>query len=383
MPEPFAPDYASSPGTYLSIVLDNLGLTQTDLSARTGLSAKHVNQIIKGSANVSPEVASQLEFATDVPAAIWASLDARHQALRAQARTRDKLAGSLDWLDKFDLKELYQRRVIPTADRSVGTIEALLRYFGISDPGGWDRVWKPSITSFRRSPSFAPDATSTTVWLRAGQVAASRIQTAPFDQKALLGAIPSLRALTEPEPLLALPRLQLAMAALGVAVVFVSEFDGCRASGATWWASPTKAVVLLSNRGKREDRFWFSFFHEIGHVLHHAKRDTFLDQNRSDDERDDLPPWAEAHMASAFLDDGSRDSKPEREADDFAAEALIPSEYRSIVPALTSKAAVVELAARIGVSSGIVAGRYQFETGDYRKYNALRRTVPDELFSAL
>jgi HTH-type transcriptional regulator/antitoxin HigA len=41
-------------------------------------------------------------------------------------------------------------------------------------------------------------------------------------------------------------------AATGVAVVYVREIDKSRISGATWWSSPTRAVIQLSDRYKSE-----------------------------------------------------------------------------------------------------------------------------------
>lgn len=374
----FQPDYSAPAGDYLQLILDRLGMTQSDLSARTGLSTKHINQIIKKGVTLSPETATQLEYATNVPAEVWAGLDARHQALQARERSMERFTGSLDWLDRFNLSELAKRGVISSASRSIETMQTLLRFFGISDPDGWDRVWRPSLTSFRRSPSFTPDATATTVWLRAGQRAAASCGAAPYDQRKLAASIDGLRELTKQEPAQALALVQARLAQVGVALVLIAEFDGCRASGATWWASPTKAVIVLSNRGKRDDRLWFSLFHELGHVLHHAKRDTFIDQTPPDDT--DRPPWAQPAPASVFIDDGSRDSVLEQEADDFAGTALIPAVWRSRIVSLGSPALLQSLADEIGVSPGVVAGRYQFETGDYKKFNDLRRTVPHEMF---
>jgi plasmid maintenance system antidote protein VapI/Zn-dependent peptidase ImmA (M78 family) len=376
----FKPDYATSAGAYLQIVLDELGMTQADLAARTGLSSKHINQIIKRGLTISPETATQLEYATDVPAETWAGLDARHQAFLARGRAAERFSTSLEWLDRFNLSELAKRGIIETTTRTVETMVAVLRFFGISDPEGWERVWRPSLTSFRRSPSFKPDTTATTIWLRAGQRAAARIETAPYDQRRLLGLIDELRGLTRRDPEEALPLVQELLAEAGVALVLVAEFDGCRASGATWWASPTKAVIILSNRGKREDRLWFSLFHELGHVLRHAKRDTFIDQTRADDS--DRPPWADPAPSSGFIDDGSRDSAIEQEADEFAGDALIPPALRGHVSSLSTPADVQRLADQIGVSPGVVAGRYQYETGDYRKFNSLRREVPQKMFLA-
>jgi HTH-type transcriptional regulator / antitoxin HigA len=380
----FNPDYQISAGDYLTVVLATLGLSQSDLAARTGLSTKHINQVIKRGATISPEIATHLEYATGVPAEAWAALDARYQAGQAREKTRRRLSASLSWLDRFNLPELAERHVISSAARTVTTMEQLLRYFAIADPEGWDRVWQPSLTSFRRSPAFQPDATATTVWLRAGQRAASQIDVTPYDTRTLQSGLEEVRRLTTLDASEALPALQHRMADFGVAVVYVAEFDGCRASGATWWTSPTKAVVALSNRGKKEDRFWFSFFHELGHVLHHAKRDTFLDQANGATEPDagDGPPWGDPPPRSGFIDDGSRDSRLEEEADSFASITLIPPTYAGRIAAIRSTQDVKDLAAAIGVSPGIVAGRYQYETRNYSKYNQLRRTVPHDLFLA-
>jgi HTH-type transcriptional regulator/antitoxin HigA len=237
------------------------------------------------------------------------------------------------------------------------------------------------MTSFRRSPSFKPDMTATTLWLRAGQRAAATIDAELYDQKALLSAIDEIRSFTQLEPADALSLVQARLAEVGVAVVLVAEFDKCRASGATWWASPSKAVIVLSNRGKREDRLWFSLFHELGHVLHHAKRDTFIDSTGAEEETDG-PPWAEPAPVSVLIDDGSRDSVLEQEADHFASVALIPDPWPAKIVTLATPKQVIDMAKEIGVSAGVVAGRFQFETGDFTKFNKLRRTVPHELFLA-
>lgn len=376
----FEPDYALGAGEHLGHVLVDLGMSQSDLAARTGISPKHINQLIKKNLPVTPETATQLEYATKIDAETWMSLDARYQALQAHQKTRQRLTADLDWLDQFNLKELAKRRIIPSAEKSVETIEALLRFFGISDTQGWNRVWQPSMATFRQSPSFRPDTTPTTIWLRAGQLAAQSLRTRPYDQRALVAAINELRALTRLEPSAGLQRAREVLAGVGIALVLVAEFDRCHASGATWWASKDKAVVMLSNRGKREDRLWFTLFHELGHVLLHAKRDTFIDTNGDSAGDGDGPPWAGPAPSSGFIDDGSRDSVIEQEADDYASDTLIPTSHRASIAHLRSEDDVRTLADAIGISAGIVAGRYQYETQNYRNFNKLRRTVPHELF---
>lgn len=55
------------------------------------------------------------------------------------------------------------------------------------------------------------------------------------------------------------------------------------------------------------------------------------------------------------------ESEPEREADQWSREFLIPSVYDGELAQLKSKADVVAFAARIGIHSGIVVGRWQHD----------------------
>jgi HTH-type transcriptional regulator/antitoxin HigA len=373
-------DYASPPGALLDTVLKTQGLSQADLADRTGLSTKYINQLIKRHVTLSADTAVRLEAVTSVPAEMWTRLEADYRAGEARAE-RDAAADHWTaWLENFRLPELKKRGIIPAGADPTETVVALLRFFGISDPGAWDKVWKPSLTRFRQSASFRPEIAPTTVWLRMGQRKANAISTAPYDANRLTELIPTLRTLTKSAPVDALPALRLECAKAGVAVVYASEITGCRASGATWWARPDKAVVLLSDRGKREDRFWFSFFHECGHLLKHAKRDTYLDQSGPDS---DEPPWEDAAPTSGFIDDDSRDSAIEREADDFATSTLIPDNARTRLLAASSEADIKSIADDLDIGPGVVAGRWQFETKNYTKFNALRRQLPADLFADL
>ncbi|MCH7749100.1 MAG: ImmA/IrrE family metallo-endopeptidase [Acidobacteria bacterium] len=133
-----------------------------------------------------------------------------------------------------------------------------------------------------------------------------------------------------------IPQLQKYCAESGVAVAVVRAPTGCRASGATRFLSRDKALLLLSFRYLTDDQFWFTFFHEAGHLLLHGCDELFL-------EGDDTPSNAE-----------------EQEANEFAARTLVPSEFLPSLLALDANAReVIRLAVRLGVSPGVVVGQLQ------------------------
>lgn len=74
------------PGAILQGRLDQLGMSQVELCRRSGLSTKHVNQIIKGAIGVSADIALVFERELGIPAMTWNHLDAAWRDTQARAR---------------------------------------------------------------------------------------------------------------------------------------------------------------------------------------------------------------------------------------------------------------------------------------------------------
>ncbi|SEQ97861.1 ImmA/IrrE family metallo-endopeptidase [Streptomyces radiopugnans] len=133
-------------------------------------------------------------------------------------------------------------------------------------------------------------------------------------------------------------------------------------SGVTRWLTPDKVGIALSDRFKKDDHFWFTVFHEIGHTLLHGKRLTFLDNTDRADER---------------TPEGDRS---EDEADTFAAQTLIPSEHNAAYRRLARRPMpfgnIEAFARQVGIAPGIVVGRLQHDGAlPWTHGNALKRTI--------
>jgi len=188
-----------------------------------------------------------------------------------------------------------------------------------------------------------PDPEALAFWLRKGQIEARQIECANFDSTRFLEALDEIRGLTRLDLNASWPTLEAKCAEAGVAVVLVQELPKTRASGATRWLTPSKALIQLSFRYKTDDHLWFSFFHEAAHVLLHQKRPIYLD-----------------------LLEGPRKaiSPEEKKADAFARDTLIPPDaFGRFISARTlfSKTDIRRFAQRIGVAPGIVVGRLQHD----------------------
>ncbi len=345
----FEPDYSLPPGTTLRSVIEKLGMSQSELALRSGLSLKHVNQIVHGFAPITPDTSLSLEKITGVPAQFWNNLEVNHRDRQARSRNREVTDDDKAWLASLPIRELERRRKLAKGLSPSSLLQEVCRFFGVANRETWERVWRAPLASFRRSPSFQSDMPALASWLRLGELEANDVQCLPFDAKKFRDSLREIRPLTCVDDFSDdLVRL---CASSGVAVVFVKEITGCRTSGAARWLSPSKGLIQLSDRYKRDDQFWFSFFHEAGHLLIHGKKETFV----SNDDHEDVA---------------------EEEADRFAATTLIPRTLESRISELHTRVDVKAFADEIGIAPGIVVGRLQKEgVISWSALNSLKRKL--------
>jgi addiction module HigA family antidote len=338
----YRPRFVSPPGETLLETIQALGLSQAGLALRVGMTRKTVNEIISGAAPITPQTAIRLENTTGVPAHFWLNRERDYQESLAREAEREMLASRVKWLKKFRLTHAFKFGWLAQQADPVEQVRALLQFFGIASPDEWAAVWeKPSVT-WRQSAAYTRDIYAISLWLRRGEIEAQAIQTTPFDSSRFKKALEAIRKGMSVDPKVFEPLLVENCRGTGVAVVFVPEIPGTRAYGAVKWLSPTRALIQLSLRGKTEDQLWFTFFHEAAHVLLHNKRGTILEFSNGA---------------------GGRVTKDEVEANEYAADILIPRDAWNgfhLVGVFTP-ARIQEFATKVRVTPGIVVGRLQHE----------------------
>lgn len=339
---PLTPDYSLPPGETISDLLDEQGMTQTDLARRLGISAKHLNQIIKQGHPLSAEISIGLERVFGVPTRFWLSRDANHRAFLAKQEETLKLEESIEWASLFPVADLKKLGFLPKGAKGTGLVEELLKFLGIATPDQWTC---PEV-SYRRSSAVKSNAHALSAWLRAGEHLAKEVDCEPFDARSFENVLTEIRDLTRSPVSEWMEPLVEKCAAAGVAVVVVPHFEGAPVNGATRWLRRDRALIQLSIRYRWEDIFWFTFFHEAGHVLKHRKKDFFLE----------LPPTKKDQDSGVTPELRVLES----EADEFASEVLIPPEHEYEMYGL-SLSDVPAFAEKIGVSPAIVIGRLQYD----------------------
>jgi addiction module HigA family antidote len=330
----YNPDYAVPPGETIREQMEHYGWSQQELATRLDTTPQTINRIFKGEQPITLETANKLERVLGAPARFWNNLELNYQEGLTKLADRQRLQSDLNWLKTIPVAELRKRQAIPVTKDQVEQLGNVLTFYGVGNVKAWRDLWEEPAVAARRSSCFASHPGAASAWLRLGQLQAQQRTCQPYDKARFTATLDEVRSFTNEPPETAVPKLIAQCATCGVAVALVPEMPKAPWSGATMWLTPEKVMILLNLRGKAEDKFWFSFFHEAGHVLHDSKKDL-------------------------LINDGSENDPREERANDCAAEKLIPQSYNERIRQATSEADIKKLAVEIGVSSGLVAGRYQ------------------------
>ena len=334
-------DLAVAPGEFLAEVLENRRMSQADLARRMGRPVQAINEIVKGEKAIMPETAIQLEQVLGVPAHIWTGLEAEFQLVRARLREEQQNSREVKLLEEIPYPQLVKLGVVQAVRGGMEQIRQLKSFFGVASLENLAQVNSFS-SAFRVSRKKQASPYALAAWLRCGEIQASGLATKPFARDGLKAELTKIRRLTNEKPEAFAPALKQTLADCGVALVILPHLPKTYAHGATFWPSQDKAVIVMSIRGSWADIFWFSLFHELGHVLLHNSRMTFIE-----DEGEAVPETA----------------KQEEEADRFAANVLIPNEKHTQIASQrpASPEEIVAFARIAGIHPGIVVGRLQHD----------------------
>ena len=261
------PDIAIPPGETVAGAIVALGISQAELARRMGRPPQVVNEIIHGSKEITPETAIQLERVLGVPAHVWVRLQADYDCTKARLADAERVAKEIPLAEEFPYNSIANLGWVPRAKKPEERAENLLRFFGVASLAS---VPQPSVALRRTGRTYSARALA--AWLRQGERAAQKVEVAPFNADALRALIPKFSGYTRQEPEQWFPKLQHDLASCGIVLVVLQHLPGMGAYGAARWLAG-KVLIQLCVIRKYEDQFWFTFFHELAHVLQQPQTD--------------------------------------------------------------------------------------------------------------
>jgi HTH-type transcriptional regulator/antitoxin HigA len=338
------PADAFAPGELLREELEARGWSQAEFAEIIGRPVRTINEVSAGKRGISPQTAKAFAAAFGTSPQFWMNLDAAYQ-LHKEAPAPDRIARKAKARDRFPVREMVKRGwVEPSEDQDV--FEArLCRFFGISNIE--DKL-DLAFAAKRANPEESLSPLQRAWLFRVKQIATAMPLKVRYSPERLRDALPRLHALmSAAEETRHVPAL---LAECGVRFVVVEFLPSSKIDGVTCWLPGEEPVIGLSLRLDRIDNFWFVLRHEIEHVLR-----------------------GDRHGIDEELDAGATDLPPEEIAAnnaslDFAVPAAEWEDWVDRVDPMFTDDVIVGFAARLGIASGIVAGRVQRHTQQYNRF---------------
>ena len=342
-------DLIIHPGETIADVLEDRGITQTELASRTGVSTAYVSSVIAGKKGLSANFAMGLEYALGVPKSFWLNLQANYESELLEANEENTITDE-ERAARGDLSEiikyLRQKGMVPVREKTDDSILSLRKVLQISNLANLGDMVPAG--AFRISGNTAVNPYVLGAWVRLCQIAgSSACITTKFDKKHVADLTNEIKNIMCQRDIRIQEELQNTLKNYGIDFSIARNFRGAPVQGYISQKGNGIYQMVLTIRGSFADIFWFSLFHEIGHIVN-----------------------GDIGKTAKFIDDGS-DYDKETAADLFAGNMLLsPASYREFIEKSDfSIGAIEKYAASQKVMPYIVIGRLQKEKYlDYKAY---------------
>ncbi|UNU44530.1 ImmA/IrrE family metallo-endopeptidase [Sphingopyxis sp. YF1] len=287
-------DWFSCPGDSLVAAMQRRGVAASDLAGRLSGGMAQLRGLVSGLEPIDPESAAVIGLTVGGSIEFWLKRQENYELALERAVASVPPEEATVWLSAIPAPGPAARGKL-NDDRRNEELRRRLAFFAVGTLGAWQGRYgaENRQARFRTSLTFSSHEGPTSLWLREAELEATIADTAVWNPEALEARLREIKKLSFiRRPGRFLPLLKKLLAEAGVALVIKRTPQGCRASGASRMITPERAMILLSFRYRSDEQFWFTLFHEIGHLLLHGAR-AFVDE-------DEMPDDACEDEANAF-----------------------------------------------------------------------------------
>lgn len=260
------------PGRYIQEKITLEGMSQHDLSVRTGMTEKHISTVINGDKDISASFAKKLEYALGIPAEEWMRRQSEYDCALEEYATENDIGQE----EKFVLRNL--KEVIDYY---------IEKGFLLKDDAEYDTVLKlrklMRVSKLTAIPNISYDASYRTqvkknsnvdpyvlyAWQRTCELLTENVETkSELNLSVLRDSLPKIKKVMFLEQKEIEKALKTIFSECGIAFSVVRNFVGAPVQGFIKKAETGRIIMCITLRGKKADSFWFTLFHEVGHILH-------------------------------------------------------------------------------------------------------------------
>ena len=257
---------AFHPGYYIKEIVEESGLTQEDFAKRLDTTPKNLSLLIRGEQNLSIDIAMKLSRMTGTSVSYWLNLQNAYDALIAEFKSKEELAQERKIFSYLDYKYFQEYFNLPDLPRKKD--EQIVQVRNFLNVSTLTVFKKPDMAvSFRSATGEMSEANiiKANIMVQIATNIALETEAPKFDKSLFEEAVRYALTLTKDHSTF-YPLIKEAFCKVGVIFVILPNISGSKINGATKKVG-NNIVLLVNDRRLNSDTFWFTLFHEIGHIM--------------------------------------------------------------------------------------------------------------------
>lgn len=256
---------AFHPGFYIKEIIEDSGLTQEEFAKRLDTTPKNLSLLVRGKQSLSVDIAMKLSRMLGTSTKFWLNLQNTYDEKITEFNNMSEKEEEKEILRRIGYKYFQENFGLPKLPRDLDAqVDTLRKFLKVAS---LTVLKKYDLTASYRSASLEKKEDNIIKANAMMQIAineAIATETPAFNKKEFETKIEYALSLTHKHEA-AYEKIKVAFQEAGVVLVVLPSMKGSKINGATKKIGE-KILLLVSDRGKYADVFWFTLFHEIGHI---------------------------------------------------------------------------------------------------------------------
>ena len=257
---------AFHPGYYIKEIVEESGLTQEDFAKRLDTTPKNLSLLIRGEQNLSIDIAMKLSRMTGTSVSYWLNLQNAYDALIAEFKSKEELAQERLIFSILDYKYFREYFNLPDLPRKIDEqIVQVRNFLNVATLTVFKKL--DMAVSFRSATGEMSEANivKANTMVQIATNIALKTEAPKFNKPLFEEAVRYALTLTKDHSTF-YPLIKEAFCKAGVILVILPNISGSKINGATKKVG-NNIMLLVNDRRLNSDTFWFTLFHEIGHIM--------------------------------------------------------------------------------------------------------------------
>lgn len=281
---------AFHPGSYVEDIIEDLNITQREFAERLGVTPKTITLLIQGKERISTNLADKLARLTGISMQTWINLQASYDAKCIEIDNLQKRDAEIAVCSQIDFLYFKKNGIVENRRYSMDDkLKTLREHMKLSDLTML-RSFNNSV-SYRNTREFSEKSViNSNVMLELATDVSRNATENKYNSRKLEEAFPAIKNMSLETPDIFYPRLKEILLNCGIVLVGLPNMKGANLNGATRRFKNGSVMLLITDRNKNADIFWFTLIHELGHIYNndfysdYKDKEKYLEKERAADE---------------------------------------------------------------------------------------------------